>query len=146
MVVLLAASPGFAQSGPFAQLAGAWSGTGTIKLAEGGTERIKCKASYDLVTSTSITLSLTCASDSYKFALLGSMQARGGTITWTWTESTRNVAGSISGRISGNHISVTTSGALNAGLSLTTSGSTQTVSLSSKGTSIQQVSISMRRS
>jgi hypothetical protein len=145
-VLLLASVPGHTQSGPFTMLGGSWAGTGTIKLTDGGSERIRCKATYDLVSSSNVTLSLTCASDSYKFALLGSMLSNGGSISGNWTESTRNVAGSVSGRVSGNQIAVTTSGALNASLQLTTNGNTQSVLLRSQGTSIQALTISMKRS
>jgi hypothetical protein len=146
VVLLLASSPGNAQSGPFAALIGSWTGTGTIKLAEGGTERIKCKASYDFISASSVQLRLLCASDSYKFDLLGSMQSSGNAISGSWTESTRSVAGSISGTIgSGGQISVTTAGALTAGLTLSVSGGRQSVSLRSQGTSIQAVSITMTR-
>ena len=35
-----------AQSAPFAGLAGVWSGSGSIALADGHRERIKCRATY----------------------------------------------------------------------------------------------------
>ncbi len=142
---LLASVAAHAQSGPFAMLGGAWGGTGTIKLTDGGSERIRCKASYDLVSNNNVTLNLTCASDSYKFVLLGNMLSTGGVISGNWTEQTRSVAGTVSGRVAGNNISVTTAGALNASLSLVSSGATQTITLRSQGTSIQQMVISMKR-
>ena len=145
LAFVAACAAAYAQSGPFAMLGGAWAGTGTIKLTEGGSERIRCKATYDLVSGSSVRLNLTCASDSYKFVLLGSMDANGSAVTGNWTEQIRNVAGAVSGSVSGNHISVKTSGALNATLSLTASGGTQSILLKSEGTSIQQMSISMKR-
>ncbi len=39
---------GHAQSGPFAGLAGNWSGGGTITLDDGSRERIRCRASYQV--------------------------------------------------------------------------------------------------
>ena len=45
--LLLSVSAGNAQnSGPFAGFDGAWSGTGIVSLADGATERIRCKADY----------------------------------------------------------------------------------------------------
>ena len=35
-----------AQSGPFAGMAGSWSGGGTVTLDDGSTERIRCRATY----------------------------------------------------------------------------------------------------
>ena len=145
LVLMLVSLPGYGQTGPFAQLIGSWAGSGTIKLAQGGSERIRCKANYDFVSETSVQLRLVCASDSYKFDLIGSMQTHGGAITGNWTEATRNVAGSITGKVTGSQIYVGTSGALTAGLTLSVAGGRQSVSLRSQGTSIQSVSITMTR-
>src|ERR1700738_2432690 len=38
-------SASYAQSGPFAGMAGNWSGGGTVTLDDGSTERIRCRAS-----------------------------------------------------------------------------------------------------
>ena len=48
---------------PFAPLAGSWSGAGTIDLANGKHEPIKCRASYDVLEEQSkLQLNLHCAS------------------------------------------------------------------------------------
>jgi len=39
-------SSSYAQSGPFAGMAGNWSGAGTVTLDDGSTERIRCRAAY----------------------------------------------------------------------------------------------------
>ena len=39
--MILLASPGQAQSGPFGNLAGAWSGSGKILIKDGGSESIR---------------------------------------------------------------------------------------------------------
>jgi hypothetical protein len=50
---------------PFTQLAGAWSGAGTIDLANGRHEPIKCRASYDVLEAQSkLQLNIHCASES----------------------------------------------------------------------------------
>ena len=39
--------PGLSQgAGPFAGLAGTWTGGGTVSLASGASERIRCRATY----------------------------------------------------------------------------------------------------
>ena len=35
-----------ADSAPFANYAGNWSGSGSITIADGGTERIRCRGTY----------------------------------------------------------------------------------------------------
>ena len=38
--------PAMAESGPFAEFAGSWSGSGTLRPENGASERIRCNASY----------------------------------------------------------------------------------------------------
>src|SRR5215212_9282523 len=55
---------------PFAHLAGSWSGQGKITVQNGTSERIRCRGTYRAgETGTTLSLSLRCASDSYKFEL-----------------------------------------------------------------------------
>ena len=129
--VLLAAaastSPGHTQSGPFAGLAGSWHGGGTVSLDDGSTERIRCRATY-AVSGPSMDLTLTCASDAYKFNLQGSVVSEGGAITGTWSESSRGVSGTLQGRGGGGNFQVlASSGGFNANISLSTRGNRQSV-------------------
>ena len=69
-----AASTSYAQSSAFAGMAGTWSGPGTVTLDDGSNERIRCRATYK-VAGASMDMSLTCASDAYKFNLLAAVVA-----------------------------------------------------------------------
>ena len=96
---------GFAQTGPFAPLAGTWSGEGTITTSNGGSERIRCSAKYTIGEGgRAFQQALTCASDSYKFEISSNVETDGTKVTGTWSEATRGVSGSLSGRISGPNI------------------------------------------
>ena len=74
---LMSVSVSHAQSGPFTGFNGSWSGNGTVVLSNGTTERIRCRASYN-VNSTGLGLkqTLRCASDSYKFDLSTDVTSR----------------------------------------------------------------------
>ena len=125
----IANSESKAQSGPFAPLAGSWSGGGTVTLDDGSTERIRCRAKYAPVGPT-MELSLTCASDAYKFNLGANVKAEGSAITGSWSETSRNISGSLQGRGSGGNLEVVASTAgFNANIGLKTSGSKQTVTI-----------------
>jgi hypothetical protein len=125
----LASTPGHAQSGPFAAMAGNWSGGGTVSLDDGSSERIRCRAKYAPIGPT-MEMTLTCASDSYKFILSANVQAAGNTITGSWSESSRNISGSLQGRGGGGSFDVVASAAgFNANISLRTSGNKQSVSM-----------------
>src|ERR1700760_1660289 len=122
-------SPSHAQSGPFAGLAGSWHGGGTVSLDDGSTERIRCRATY-AVSGPSMDMTLTCASDSYKFNLQGSVVSQGGAITGTWSESSRGVSGTLQGHGGGGNFQVLASaGGFNANISLSTRGNKQSVTM-----------------
>ena len=125
----LAASPSHAQSGPFAGLAGAWSGGGTVTLDDGSKERIRCRATY-APAGASMAMTLTCASDAYKFALSANVEDRGGAITGSWTEASRNISGSLEGRGGGGSFEVVASTAgFNSNISLHTAGNKQSIGM-----------------
>src|SRR5512144_546185 len=119
---------------PFTQLAGAWSGAGTIDLANGRREPIKCRASYDVLEKQSkLQLNIHCASDSYNFDLRSSATYAAGAITGTWSESTRNAAGTLSGKVEGVGFQVVAKGpAFTADLNLVTRGDKQSVTIRSQ--------------
>lgn len=120
---------GHAQSGPFAGLAGNWSGGGTVTLDDGSRERIRCRATYQ-VAGANMTMALTCASDAYKFNLGANVADQGGQVTGSWTESSRGVSGTLAGRGGGGNFQVVASTAgFNANISLRTSGNKQTVTM-----------------
>src|ERR1700742_1051203 len=57
-----------AAESPFTHLSGSWSGQGRITPQDGNNERIRCRGNYRAGDAT-LTISLRCASDSYKFEL-----------------------------------------------------------------------------
>ncbi|MGT2438514.1 hypothetical protein ACU4GH_25160 [Bradyrhizobium betae] len=118
-----------AQSGPFAAMAGNWSGSGTVTLDDGSTERIRCRAKYAPIGPT-MEMSLTCASDAYKFNLGASVRAEGSAITGSWSEASRNISGSLQGRGGGGNFEVVASTAgFNANIAMKTSGNRQSVTM-----------------
>ncbi|MET0221792.1 MAG: hypothetical protein ABW213_14140, partial [Tardiphaga sp.] len=134
-VVGFSTAAAYAQSAPFAGMAGVWSGTGTISLEDGSKERIRCKATYAVSPDgNGLNQGLLCASDSYKFELKSDVKSAGGELSGSWAETTRGVTGSLEGRASGGKFNVNVSSpAFNARLTRTTSGNKQNVSIASDG-------------
>jgi hypothetical protein len=132
---------------PFAPLAGTWSGGGTLSTSDGMQERLRCRASYDVAGSGSeVRLNLRCASQSYNFDLSGDASYRGGAISGSWSEATRNASGTISGQASGDRIEAAARGDnFSANLSLMTRGDRQTVSIRPQATNVTSVSLSLSR-
>jgi len=129
-MVSVAAPASYAQSGgPYAGMAGKWAGGGTVTLDDGSNERIRCRAVYE-VAGPKMGMSLTCASDAYKFNLTADVVDQGGAIVGQWSETSRGITGSLSGRGGGGTFQVTAvTAGFNANISLKTAGNKQTVSI-----------------
>lgn len=145
----LAAGASFAQSAskPFAGMAGVWSGKGSISLADGSKEAIRCRATYAVRSDgQALQQTLRCASDSYKFELSSNVVASGGSLSGTWSEATRNINGEVQGTTSGGRFQVVVSaGSFTADLALTTRGNSQSVVIRSEGSEFRQATISLAR-
>ena len=129
LVATLSVSASYAQAGPFAGMAGNWSGAGTVTLDDGSTERIRCRASYAVgAGGNGLNLTLVCASDSYKFDLSGNVISERGALSGTWSESSRGVNGTLEGRgANGNFQLVANAAGFAANLTMTTRGNRQSV-------------------
>jgi len=145
--LLMSASASHADSGVFAGYAGTWSGNGTISIADGGDERIRCRGTYTIAPDgNTLHQSLRCASDSYRFDLVSEVRAQGTYISGTWSETSRNVTGTLDGRINnGNIEALVTTNAFAATLSMAARGNRQSFSISSKG-ELRGVTITLARS
>ena len=143
----ISVTPSYAESGPFAGMAGNWSGGGTITLDDGSTERVRCLATYAVrADGNAINQTLTCASDSFKFNLASNVVAEGTALSGTWTESIRNASGNLEGRGGGGSFQVVASGpGFTANISLTTRGNKQSVVIKSEGV-FRVTSVSLTRS
>ena len=140
--------PAHAQQGPFTALSGSWSGGGFLTLASGQRERLRCRAIYSVTENgTRLQQSLRCASDSYRFDVNSNITSDGGTLSGNWSETSRNVSGSVSGRVNGGEIQARVDGAgFSASLVLTTHGNRQSVSIQSPGHEVTGVSVALTKS
>jgi len=136
-----------AAENPFAHFTGSWAGQGKITVQNGSSERIRCRGTYRAgETGTTLSISLRCASDSYKFELASDVTYDGGAITGSWNESSRSVYGNIAGRATANSISAQASAVgVNASISIATRGNSQSVTIRSPGSEISEVSVTMAR-
>ena len=134
-----------AVASPFAAMAGSWSGGGVLNTSDGNQERLRCRASYDVAgTGAGLQLNLKCDSQSYNFDFAGSVEYRGG--AYVANNHRARARGTISGHANGDRIEAAARGDnFSAGLSLTTRGNRQTVSIRPQGTNVTAVSLEMAR-
>jgi hypothetical protein len=136
-----------ATMGPFGDLDGIWRGNGLIKMSDGAQERIRCYGKYMVETGgDNLRQELRCASDSYKFEMSTNISESGGRLAGNWSENTRHVAGRLTGSANGTTIQARAEGdTFTALLAVHTHRDRQSVTISSPGSAIAEVSISLKR-
>ncbi len=149
-LLVLSAGPGDARSepGPFSALTGSWSGGGTIKKSNGGSERIRCRSAFEPAGATNLSLRLRCASDSYNFDLTANVAYQGGAISGSFQEATRSLVGGISGRSTGEGRqvqAVAQAPGVTSNITLTTRGNHQSVSIVTPGTEVPEIIVSLEK-
>jgi hypothetical protein len=134
---------GETRADPLGELPGRWSGSGSIRMANGTTQSVKCVATY-FVTGSNVTQNLRCASPSYKIDTKASLAVRGGQVTGNWEERQYAQTGAVSGRMTSNGFNLQISGAqFTAALHLTTTACKQSLSITPKGFDISRISIGL---
>lgn len=143
---LLTISPALAD-GPFAGYAGRWVGNGSVTYDDGKTESIKCRVTYFVVDGgTGLQQNIRCASASYKFEVKSDINYAGGKVSGSWIETVNNASGNVSGTASNNLIRASVkSEKLDATMSVSLNGGSQSVNISPKGLGVKAVAISLRK-
>ena len=128
-------------------LAGAWAGNGSMKLSEGGRERIRCKASYVVKKpEKSMNFELKCASDAYKMLLSAQIEQDGSTISGNWFESEYRQGGKITGKSSDGLVEARIEGnTVAAFVTIRTKANHQSFALESPGAWASEVSVELDR-
>jgi hypothetical protein len=139
-----------AQAGPFAEFAGSWSGSGSLRPENGTAERIRCNATYRPgSTPRDVELQLRCASDSYNFDLVGQFTADDqNQVSGRWTERTRSTGGTAIGNARGDRLQLhIESAGFAADLVMVTRNRRQSVDIDSHGAGqIVKANITLNRS
>jgi len=136
------------EPGPFSALNGSWSGAGTIKKSNGASERIRCRSAFEPAGAASVSLHLRCASDSYNFDLTAGVAYQGGSISGSWQEATRNLGGGISGSSAsdGRQVQVVAQTiGVTSNITLITRGNRQSVSITTPGAEVPEITVSLQR-
>ncbi|MCW2315650.1 hypothetical protein SAMN06265338_102155 [Rhodoblastus acidophilus] len=147
-LAFVCAAPALAQSaGPFSAFAGNFHGGGAVIGSDGHRERISCRARGGAGDGgRSLTQSVVCASDSYRFNINSNVVAEGGSVRGEWSETTRGVSGSISGRVSdGSFNGRVDGGTFTASVALRATGRGMSMSLAPSDGDVARVEVSLSR-
>jgi len=132
---------------PFQTLAGTWSGSGQIRLDNGKTEALKCRAFYTQKETAALGIALRCASASNKIELRANLNQTGGQVDGSWEERTFNAAGTVSGKVSSSRINLSiTGGTFSGSMNVAITGARHSVSIETNGIGLRAVNISLSRS
>jgi hypothetical protein len=146
LVCALAAGPAAAET-LLSPLAGNWSGGGQVRLLDGRSERLSCRATYrPSASGTNLGFSIRCASQSYKIELRSSLQYAGGRLSGTWEEVSYNAGGQMSGKASAGSLSLSFSGTLTGSMSVSFGERSQRVAINTDGAGgLSSVSLSLSK-
>jgi hypothetical protein len=132
------------EASPFDTLLGSWRGSGQVQLNT-GPERLSCNAYYTGGGS-QLGMAIRCTSGQSKVEIRSKLSLSGNRITGNWEERTYNATGTASGTATPGRISIVVSGSIRGSMVVDFSGSRQSVSISTSGSPLQKVSISLTRS
>lgn len=136
-----------AMAEPIGDLAGFWSGNGSVTLAGGNTERVKCNVFYKATDSnTQLRQTVRCASADYTINATADLQMRGGQVTGSWEEKTYAAKGEVSGRYSGESFNLMIKGVnFSAAMNVTLSACKQSINITPRGLDITKVTIGLAK-
>ena len=137
--------PAAAQAGVLDSLDGSWAGGGSALFDGGAKEKMRCNGYYKS-GGDDLNMAIKCASaGGAKIELRGTMKNAGGKVSGSWEERTYNAGGVISGSAAPGTLKIGISGTINGSMSVAFSQSSQTVSISTTGSTLRTVNISFNR-
>jgi len=130
---------------PIEELAGFWSGSGSVVLTNGKTERVKCQVFYKTGEG-SIRQTMRCASADYSINSLAELRVKGGQVNGSWEEKTYAAKGAVSGRFGGEGFILTIQGGnFSAAMNVALSNCKQSISISPQGLEVSKVAIALAK-
>ena len=139
---------GASAAGVFASFGGSWRGIGRVSDIHGRSEPLTCKSSNAPSSDgIAMTLSLVCASDSYRVDFHTDLYTDGHELHGTWSETTRAATGNVAGAIRPDVINaITTAPGFSANILVRVVGAdTLDVTLDAHGTNVNHVQVTMKR-
>ena len=136
-----------AHAGPVEDLAGYWSGSGSVVLSNGKTERVKCSVSYKAGEAAGqIKQNMRCASADYNINASASFNVKGQTVTGSWEEKTYSAVGEVTGRVNGGNYTLAIKGVnFSASMNVTLTDCKQQISIVPQGLDVSRISIGLAK-
>lgn len=136
-----------ASAGPIEEMAGYWTGTGSVTLSSGKAERVKCAVTYKVENgSGQIRQTMRCASADYSINATTELRVKGSQVSGSWEEKTYSAVGQVTGRYTGNAFVLSIQGAsFTATLNVTLANCKQTINITPQGLEVNRISIGLSK-
>jgi hypothetical protein len=141
---LLAASEPAAANPTFAPLLGSWGGSGTYKLQDGTSEKLKCDAYYT-GTGSQLGIAVRCQGTTNKIEMRCKLSANGSSLSGSWEERTYNAEGAVNGTLSETKLTFSISGGVSGNMTIIYDQSKQSVAIATQGIPLKSVNVSLSR-
>jgi hypothetical protein len=141
--VLVASEPAAANP-TFAPLLGSWGGTGTYKLQDGTSEKLKCDAYYT-GTGSQLGIAVRCQGATNKIEMRCKLSANGTSLSGNWEERTYNAEGAVNGTLSETKLTFSITGGVSGSMTINYDQSKQSVAIATQGIPLKSVNVSLSR-
>ena len=138
------ASPALSAS-PIDDFGGRWSGWGSITMANGAAEQVKCVATYFVKQDgAELTQNLRCASQSFRIDAVAKLDVRGNEVSGKWEERTYSAQGSVSGRLTSGGFNLSIQGeTFSAAMRVAMTDCKQSITIAPRGFDITRIAIGL---
>lgn len=133
-----------AKASPVKLLLGSWGGGGIMKLTDGSSERIRCNGYYT-GGGTQLGMVIRCTSSSNKVEMRSKLSLNSNRISGSWEERTFNAEGQLSGKISGQKMNMSISGAVVGTMNVKFSKRQQIVTIRTNNIEMKSLNITLKR-
>jgi hypothetical protein len=128
----------------FTPLLGAWGGSGTYKLQDGTSEKLKCDAYYT-GSGSQLGIAVRCAGATNKIEMRSKLSANGTALSGNWEERTYNAGGTVTGKLSESKLALAITGGVAGSMTITYDQSKQNVAIATEGIPLKNVTVSLSR-
>ncbi len=128
----------------FSPLLGSWGGSGTYKLQDGTSEKLKCDAYYT-GTGSQLGIAVRCSGATNKIEMRSKLSANGTSLSGNWEERTYNAGGTVTGKLSDTKLALAITGGVAGSMTITYDQSKQNVAIATEGIPLKSVIVSLSR-
>ncbi|MCC7251370.1 hypothetical protein [Hyphomicrobium sp.] len=128
----------------FTPLLGSWGGSGTYRLQDGTSERLKCDAYYT-GSGSQLGIAVRCSGQTNKIEMRSKLSASGSALSGNWEERTYNASGNVTGKLTEQNLTLAITGGVAGSMKITYDKTKQNVAIATEGIPLKSVTVSLSR-